>query len=331
MLALGAGFSVLFLWLAVRGTDFQAIGSALLRADFAHAAPFLLALFAFYWLKSVRWADLLAPAATVRASGMFPIIMIGYAGTAVLPMQMGEFVRAFIAGRKYDLPYALVLGSIGMERVFDLMTIVALMGVILASGQAIPPLLNTAGYAISAAAVAGFLLAIVFALRGPQLVGRLGRIFRWMPESPRTALLDQLENVARGFESIRHPARLIRIVLNSLVQWVFMGVCVYLSLAALDIQIPVAGIALVLLATVIGISLPTSPGYIGNIQLAFTLALQPFGVAADEALAASVFYHVIAYASVVVVGFLFLHRMGYGMMELSKKAQSNSVEKQEIE
>jgi uncharacterized membrane protein YbhN (UPF0104 family) len=62
--------------------------------------------------------------------------------------------------------------------------------------------------------------------------------------------------------------------------------------------------------TVIGVSLPTAPGYVGSIQLAFVLALKPAGVAPESALAASMFYHVLAYVSVVGGGLVFLRHYG---------------------
>ena len=72
-IAIGAGLAVsaLFMWLALRDADFAAIGDALARADSWPALPFLLCLFAFYWLKSVRWKDLLSTARSIRSLRFF--------------------------------------------------------------------------------------------------------------------------------------------------------------------------------------------------------------------------------------------------------------------
>jgi uncharacterized protein (TIRG00374 family) len=213
-----------------------------------------------------------------------------------------------------------------MERIFDLLTIVALLGFVFAGGQRVPQLLINAGYAISAVAIVGFLFAGLLAVRGPDVIERLDRLLGWVPDKLRSGIRQQLQNIARGFESIKHPAALLRITVNSAIQWFVMGLCIYCSLIALNIDIPVSGVALVLLATVIGISLPTGPGYVGNIQLAFTLALQPFGIDPAQALAASIFYHVLAYAAVVLVGFSLLHKMGYGVRQLAENARDSATE-----
>jgi hypothetical protein len=61
---------------------------------------------------------------------------------------------------------------------------------------------------------------------------------------------------------------------------------------------------------VVGITLPSSPGYFGNIQLAYVLALKPFGIDAGSAIAASLFFHALAYPAVVIVGLIYLRTQG---------------------
>lgn len=324
--AIGIAVSGFFLWLAFRNTDFDSIRDSLAAADAILAVPFLLSLFAFYWLKSTRWKDLLSPVCEVRARDMFPIVMIGYAGTAVLPMQMGELVRAYIAAKKYELPYALVLSSIGMERIFDLLTILALLGTVLATGQSTPPLLVKAGYVIGALTIFGLLSAIVLATHKQKTLDVLRTILAPLPARVSAAIVNQLEAATRGLGSVTRPRLFVRIAVNSLLQWALMGICIWFSLLALDIQVPLSGVVLVLVATIVGISLPTSPGYVGNIQLAFVVALQAFGVPAADAIAASIFYHIIAYLAVVIVGFSFVHKMGYGIFRIQAEARASVTE-----
>ena len=322
--AAGVLTSAVFLWFAFRDADFAAIGAALLSADATFAVPFLLSLFVFYWLKSSRWGLLLSPAGTFPARELFPMVMIGYAGTAVLPMQMGEFVRAYIASRRYTLRYSLVLSSIGMERIFDLLTILALLGAVLAFGQSTPDILIDAGYVIATITLLGLVMAIALATHTETVLSLCRWLLTPLPDGFRNAVVEQLEAAAEGLQSVTQPRLLLRIAFNSVLQWGLMGICIWCSLLALDIHIPLAGVVLVLVATIVGISLPTSPGYVGNIQLAFVVALQPFGIGAGEAIAASVFYHVLAYCAVVITGFGFLHKMGLGLGEIRQQAQASA-------
>ena len=326
-LAFAAGLiaSGLFIWLALREANWTDIRNGLMAAKFVWAAPFLLALFAFYWLKSVRWQYLLSTAAKASSRELFPMVMIGYAGTAVLPMQMGEFVRAYLASVRYSLRYSQVLGSIFVERVFDLLTILVLIGAVLAGNQELPDGLVTSGYVISAIAAAAIVATVLLVTRTDTVVALTRILLTPLPARFVDAVIEQLRAAADGLIVVTNGALMRKVAVNSLLQWGLMGACIWVSLQALGIQLPVSGALLVLAATIVGISLPTSPGYVGNIQLAFVVALTPYDIPASQAIAASVFYHVLAYVSVVVVGFFFLQKSGLGFGELKDRAESDAA------
>lgn len=325
LVGIGVIVSATFLWMALRNTDFAQIKFALSSAEPFWIGPFLVSLFAFYWLKSRRWRDLLAPTASVRTASLFPAVMIGYAGTAILPMQMGELVRAYIVSRKHSISYALVLGSIGIERIFDFLTVLAVLGFVLSTGQNVPDLMKSAGYVVAIGCIFAVGMTILLVIRTRSVLEFIGILAGWMPDRMQLKIREQLGLIAKGFQALRHPRLLIIVAINSIVQWILMGLCILFSLWALDISVPPSGAAMVLVATIIGISLPTSPGYVGNIQLAFSLALLPYGVSPEAAVAASVYYHVIAYTSVLVAGSFCLHRYGYNLSELRRRA-AGSIE-----
>lgn len=314
----------MFLWLAVRGSDLASIRAALASARWVWAVPFLAVLFAFYWLKSIRWRVILSTERTIRASQLFPIVMIGYAGTAVLPMQLGELIRAYIAGKKYALPYSLTISSIAIERLFDLLTILALLGSILLFGESTPEVLVKAGYVVALIVTVGFGMATWIVINTQQVVTITSWILGWAPVAVSDGACELIRTIDRGLVPLKRPRLLLNIGINSVIQWMLMGVCIWISLKALDIQVPVSAVALVLVATIVGISMPTSPGYIGNIQFAFVVALQPYGIDSAAAIAASIFYHVIAYVAVVAIGFGFLHRMGYQIREIEDAVQTDT-------
>lgn len=311
-LVLGIAVSAVLLWLAVRDADIDEIAAALAAAELLWSLPFLFCLFAYYWLKSVRWADLLGAARPLTGRQLFPIVMIGYAGTAVLPMQLGEVVRAYLAGKQLDLKITTTIASIGVEKIIDLLTVMGLMGIILAIGQDMPETMITAGYVIAGVTFTGVLLLAIVLFSTGSSMRIAAAVSRLLPDRLGTLFEEQANSAIVGFQAIREWPVLLRVSIQSIAQWALMGVCILLSLVALDIQVPPTGVALVLVATVVTVSLPASPGYVGNIQFAFAIALQPFGVSPSEAFAASVFYHVLAYCSVVVVGFFYLHAFGYG-------------------
>ena len=88
----------------------------------------------------------------------------------------------------------------------------------------------------------------------------------------------------------------VPVVVLSIAQWLLITACIYLSVRAVGIdQGPLVAL-IVLPLTVIGLTLPTAPAYIGTLQACFLVALHPLGVPQATALAAS-----FVYAGVVAV------------------------------
>lgn len=323
---LGVAVSAALLYFALRGVELDAIANALKGARFWMAVPFLAALFLYYWVKTVRWSDLLSPVARLRPRELFAPVMIGYAGSALLPMQLGELARSYLVARRAQLTGLAVLMSIALERVFDLLSILLLLGLALAFGGEFPAVLISAGCLLGAATLVAGALFLAYLYRTAQFVALARRVVRYLPERLAARILSQIEGGAAGLHALRNGVLLARVLAASILQWLFMWICVWLSLAAVGVNVPLAGAFVALVLMVIGISLPNSPGYVGSIQLAYVLALKPFGVEAGSAVAASLFFHVLAYASVVIAGFVFVHRLGLGWKQLSGEARRDAAQ-----
>jgi uncharacterized protein (TIRG00374 family) len=315
-LAIGIAVSAILMVLAFHGVSGLAVREALAAADLRLIAPFLVALFLYYWVKTVRWVDLLSPIARTAATAMFPPVMIGYAGSALLPLQLGELARAYIAAQRLNAPGMSVLMSIALERVFDLLSILLLLGIALALGEKLPPVLVSAGYAIAALALVAIGFVLVYVYRTEAMLAFTSRMVRILPARVAQLVLRQVQAGVSGLHALREPRLLVRVLCTSLLQWLFMWLCVWLSLIALGIDATALATFVVLVLMIIGISLPNSPGYVGSIQLAYVLGLKPLGIDPALAIAASVFFHVLAYLSVVLAGLFCLQRLGIGLSGL---------------
>jgi glycosyltransferase 2 family protein len=310
LMGLGVAVGAACLYYALRGVNLSEFAAALKRANLWVALPFLAILFGFYWIKTVRWAQLLAPFVATRAGTLFPAVMIGYAGNALLPMSLGDIARASIAARQLGAPTFAVLVSIAIERAFDLAGILLVLIAALVAFEDLPRVVVTTGYWL-AAAIGAVVLCASFYVFFTSTVVRLARwCTGWLPETVSTRLLGELEKGAAGAGIVRRPRLAAGALATSLLQWVFMWMCVWLSLYALHVEVPFGAALVVLVLTVVGITLPSSPGYFGNIQLAYVLALKPFGIDPGSAIAASLFFHALAYPSVVIVGLTYLRTQG---------------------
>jgi uncharacterized protein (TIRG00374 family) len=309
LMGLGLIVGVICLFFALRGVNFSEFAAAMRQANLWIAPPFLVILFAFYWIKTVRWVQLLAPFVAARAAALFPAVMIGYAGNALLPLSLGDVARASLAARQLQAPTFAVLVSIAIERAFDLAGILLVLIAALIAFE-LPHVIEITGYWLAAAIGAVVLCACIYVFFTAAVLGLARWFTAWLPEKISTRIVGELKKGAAGAGIVRRPRLAASALATSLLQWFFMWLCVWLSLVALHIEVPFGAALVVLVLTVVGITLPSSPGYFGNIQLAYVLALKPFGIDAGSAIAASLFFHALAYPAVVIVGLIYLRRQG---------------------
>ena len=304
----GIGFSILFTWIAVRGTDLASIWAALSRGSLTSAAEFLVLLGVFCVIKAFRWATLLDANSRATTGRLLPTVLIGYLGTAVMPMQLGEVLRAHTAARRVRAPFITILSSLAVERIFDVLGLVSLVSVLILAGSPEGRLLWATG-ALMALGSLLLLAMLVIAVARPGWVHAAVKLVSGrLSAQIRESLVRHTDNALQGMAVLKKPSKFLSLLAYSVVQWIFMWGCVWASLDAFSLDVPIAGALAVLAAAVIGMMLPSGPGYIGTFQLAFTLTLAPFGVSNADALAASLFYQVMLWIPLSLAGLVCLRR-----------------------
>jgi uncharacterized membrane protein YbhN (UPF0104 family) len=124
-IVISLAFAGFFLWLALRGFDFDVVQKSLAKANYMwvlFAAVFgVLA----YWFRAVRWNLLLEPMGhSISTSNAFWTISFGYLMNLTIP-RSGEVARATALYGVEKVPVDKSFGTIILERVVDL---VCMMG-----------------------------------------------------------------------------------------------------------------------------------------------------------------------------------------------------------
>ncbi len=298
--------TALLLGYAMWKVDLEALGQVLAAADYRFALPFLVTLTLFFWIKAWRWTVILEPLGSYSVPQVAPAMMIGFAANNVLPAHLGEIVRSLWFARCYRQRVSAVLVSQVLERILDVMAILVLYLLAVPWIENPPQAIQFSVWLVAGVATA--MAVVIYAMgASPQRVFRCWRTLSGkLPVSIRSRGEAFLSDVLRALSSVGSPARLALLVANSLLQWSLMGVCAWMSMAAVGITVGPAITIIVLSATVVAVTLPNAPGYVGALQAAFVFALQPFGVSSESAFAASMFYLVGNWIPVTAVGGLFM-------------------------
>jgi len=297
---------------------------ATVLARMAEADPVLVGISALVYLASwplrgLRYRDILNRMGYHERPGFLTgAVFISQTGNLVFPARAGDAVRAYVLKARRGIPYTSGFASLAVERVFDLLTIATLAGIVLlglvatggtgglerALGGSVAPDAAPSGQTALLVA-AGVGLAAVLALVAIVASARSNRNYAraLLTRFSSDAYVDYVAGIVEGFvtdvQTVASDRRAFaRIGFGSLVIWSIDVVTAILVLAAFGVDLPVPTLVAVgFFAVSVGNLakvLPLSPGGIGLYEGAFTLlvvALTPVG--ASAALAAAVVDHAV--------------------------------------
>lgn len=119
-LIISIAFAGFFLWIALRGFDFNTVKKSLAKANYIWVAVAGVFGILAYWLRAIRWNLLLEPMGyKIADSNAFWTISFGYLMNLTIP-RSGEVARATALYGVEKVPVDKSFGTIILERVVDL-------------------------------------------------------------------------------------------------------------------------------------------------------------------------------------------------------------------
>jgi glycosyltransferase 2 family protein len=330
-LLLGALVSGVCIWLLLRTVDLAKVGEALGQADARWLGLSLVLIAAAIAVRCYRWQLLFLPANRVGLWSTISATMIGYMLNTVLPGRVGELARAALVSQTNHVSTARTLGTILVEKIIDVLTLLVLLGV-LTFFLPLPPEATAAG--ASAAVLFGALAVVFFALsnfRGP-VVAWAARHLDAAPVVGKLKPSTLADMVLGAADGLRRPGLLALHLVLAPLMWTLALLTNFAIIRAFGLDVPWTAAGLVLALTNLGMTVPSAPGYVGVYHTIAVFALSPFGVDSSTALAVAVTMHALAFgsflaggAAILMVG---LARQDYSMADLWRwRTQPSPLEK----
>jgi uncharacterized protein (TIRG00374 family) len=282
-------------------------------------------------LRTLRWRVLLRDV----GGGRYPLgplwdaVAIGFMANNLLPARAGELARGWVASRRLPVRFTTALASIGVERVFDGLTMLGLMAVAIAApsfpSHATVRGTSLAHVAAGAAVVFGaaLLVALIVVHRPAPWLALFGRLARALLP-PRAALrvVSMVEGLVVGLEVLKSPSRFAAVVGWSLVLWLVNAAAFALCFRAFGLQVPPEGALLLQGLIGFGVAIPSAPGFWGIFEGATRLTLQFYGIGATSALAYAFAFHIAGFIPITLLGLDALSRAHLHLGDLRGAAAS---------
>ncbi len=302
-LALGVPASVVFLWLAFRNANPDAVWTAAREAELLFVGLAVLCVGVVYVFQAVRWRRI---AQTDRPGihGFLEFVVGAVACNNVLPGRVGELFRARWLAVAATIPSGRALATVGLDRGSDFAALFVFLVVSLpfvASEEWIREIV------VGGAVLLLVLLLLLAAARGYARVRRRERRER-----------GRVRRIARDVvDTLAEPLgrRLVAEALGlSALAWGAFAVAVWLVARSLGIELGPLECMFVTAVLSLGVAIPSSPGFVGTYQWLAVASLGVFDVGREEALAFSFLLQASWYVPTTIVGgLLVLFRIDWGI------------------
>ena len=302
----GVAISVVALWLVLRSVDLAATAEALRNADWRWVAVLGGFVCLDLLIRALRWQRLLIPIAPVPYLHTLSYLCVGYLANNVLPARLGELVRSHYAGDRERISRSTTLGTIVVERVIDLVTVVSIASVAIL-------VLSVRGIVASAVlvgvAVAG-LVAVVLAIgiAAHRLPGA-ERIAAYAARYPR--LRDAVARLRDGLQVAGRPRTLVETLLLSVVAWSSTILGFAAAGQAIGVELTIGQASLLASGVALASAIPAGPANLGTFEFAAVTIGRAVGIPESDAFALAL----IAHASILIItsagGVIALSRLGW--------------------
>jgi uncharacterized protein (TIRG00374 family) len=275
-------------WLASKMINLPETLRALKELSASAVLIYLATLAATHYFRASRWKYLLRPLGVTLPRGrLLAISSVGFLGILFLPVRLGEFIRPYYVVRTGQSRMSAVLGTVAVERIVDglLISILFFVCYLTAPGDAYGPALRLAAWV----SLLGFLSLTLFltaALTWTDGTVRLVLRFTLLAHlAPALAerIGDKLRALIKGFKALHEPRDLVPFLVQTVLYWGTNGLGMWLLARAMRLDISPAAAFATMSFTGVLISLPNSPGLLGQFEYGVVRALRAYLPAATVA------------------------------------------------
>jgi hypothetical protein len=312
---IGILVSVLCLYLAVRGIDFGGLGQALRRVQWVWLLPACALVVLGLAARAFRWRLLFYPQTGLRLGRLFNLLGIGYLVNNLLPVRLGDVLRAYLCAELERLSVVRALSTVVVERIADTLAILFLL-LCSVPFVSLPASLVRPTLGIGMLASLAVLVLLFLASRKERSVALLGGLTARVGFLNRAGFKQAAVSAVEGLSALSSWRTALGVWMWSLLAWLGNALQLYVIMWATGLRLPPVAALVLLCLTSLGMTVPSSPGYIGVFEYLTVLSLALFGVSQEASLGFALVAHAVGYVVLIGLGFLAAWIEGYSFVRL---------------
>ena len=318
-----------FLYFFFRSVEWKKVFEHIVEAD-----PFLFILLVVLVplhlvTRSIRWQFLLKhEKRDVKFFNRFAANAVGFLVTFLIPGRLGELVKPLYLAQKEGMKKGFVMGTVVVERIFDIFTMCFLLGLFIISRPLYASVFNLDDETYSKLFFWG-LLALAFA--SVLLLASLCLYFfkertikvitfflKPLSHRLREQILDLIDEFIKGLKFFHSVGNLFIFIFWSFVVWIGIIFYYWIWMFAYDIHIPFFFLFPYVFLTMVGASIPT-PGMVGGFHYFSKIGLTSlYGIETNLAVGMTIVVHAVQVAMTYLIGYGILWKEGISLFQVRK-------------
>jgi hypothetical protein len=331
---LGGLVALVLLFFFFRGIDWHALGEAFRSAHRGYLVCVVVTTILTYLGRAWRWGDLLAPLARIPYPRLLRATVVGFMTGLFIP-RAGEVVRPYLVARRHGLKTSATFATIILERLVDLITVLALFGLYLyvlplpeaQTRGTLLGVLKAGGGAAGLAALGVLGVLAAFHFHADRAMRTVDRVLSWLPARLASPLSHGLRSFGEGLAVLQAPLPHLLIIMGqSVLVWLSIAAGIWFNNKAFGVELPFHSAFLIIGFLTVGVAVPT-PGMVGGFHESYLLALtQAYGADKHTAAAAGLTLHALSNLPVLIVGLLWLGGEGLTLGKVSEMTETDAPE-----
>ena len=303
-----------FVWLVLRDAPFAEVARVIARVNWLLLLAFSIPAYVLViYLRALRWKHLTAPIGPFATGPLFRATAVGFMANNIFPLRMGEVIRSWYLSREGGGSRAAIFGTVILERVIDVVTVIGLaFGVLALLGAGHDGLIARGAVLLLSVAIAPLVAIALLEIAPEPTIAFATRLTR--PFSTRlTEFLEYaLRRFSEGLGALRSGHHLLWVALYTAAIWLVASTIPLLAAFAavgVDLGSPFQTLAAAWItqaAIGMAVALPSAPGFFGPYHFACKVALEHFGIPPETAVALGTLIHAVFWLSLTGLGFTVL-------------------------
>lgn len=271
---IGIAISALFLYVAFRGIDFSALKKIISTASL----EWIFIGFAFYIVnlitRGLRWQYIFKHVKPVSLWAMIGATLVGYFANNVLPMRLGEIVRAVYIGEKEKCDKSAAFGTIAVERIFDILMAVLVLALTFVLFPFPPEIVGEwsgyfrmAGQGAVLISAVGLASMFIMVRRRKWTLKILEKLTSFLPDKARGSINKLAFSFIDGLAILSNPLEIFILFLLTALVWITNLWPIWASGMAFGIpgmKFNFEDQIFILTAGSVAAAIPASPGFVGT-------------------------------------------------------------------